>query len=47
MCGKTEEDMIRNEHFRENLGVESIGDKSKETCLTWFECVQCRPAMVH
>ena len=28
MCGKTKKDGIRNEHFREHLGVATIGDKN-------------------
>ena len=44
MCGKTRIDKIRNEHFREHLGVATIGDKIRETCLRWFGHVQRRPA---
>ena len=30
MCGKIKKDKIRNEHFREHLGLTSIGDKIKK-----------------
>ena len=45
MCGKTKKDKIRNERFREHLGVATIGDKIKETRLRWFAHLQRRPAM--
>ena len=44
MCDKTRKDKIRNEQFREHLGV-SIGDKTRETHLRWFGHVQRTPAM--
>ena len=43
MCGKTRKDKIKNERFRENLRVATIGGKIRETCLRWFGHVQRRP----
>ena len=45
MCGKTRKDKIRNECFREHLGVRTIRDKIRETRLRWFGHAQRRPAM--
>jgi hypothetical protein len=45
MCGKTRKDKIRNERFREHLGVAPIGDKIRETRLRWFGHVERRPVM--
>ena len=44
---KTRKDRIRNECYRENLGVAlaSIGDKIRETRLRWFGHVERRLAM--
>lgn len=42
MCGKTSNDRIRNERFREHLGVATIVDKIRETRLRWFGHVQRR-----
>ena len=33
MCGKTSKDKIRSEHFREHLGMASMGDKLEKTYL--------------
>lgn len=38
-------DRIRNECTWKHLGVASIDDKLRGTCLRWFELVQCRSAM--
>eukprot|EP00268_Persea_americana_P067404 TRINITY_DN9272_c1_g1_i1.p1 TRINITY_DN9272_c1_g1~~TRINITY_DN9272_c1_g1_i1.p1 ORF type:complete len:103 (-),score=15.37 TRINITY_DN9272_c1_g1_i1:19-327(-) len=46
MCGKSRKDEIKNECFQKNLGVASLGDKIRETCLRWFGHVQDRLAMV-
>ena len=43
MYGKIRKDRIRNERFREHVGVVKIEDKSRETCLRWFENVQRKP----
>ena len=40
MCGKTRKDKIKNECFREHLGITTIEDKIRETC---FEMVWARP----
>jgi len=40
MCGNTRKNRIRNECFREHLGVASIGDKIRDTHLRWFRNVQ-------
>ena len=45
MCDKTRKNKIKNERFREHLGVSTIGDKIRKTRLRWFEHVQCRPTM--
>ena len=45
MCGRTSQDKIRNECFREHLGATSMEDKIRETRLRWFGNLQCRPAM--
>ena len=42
MCGHTRLDRIRNEVFRERLGVASIVDKIKEWRLRWFGHVRRR-----
>ncbi|KAJ0587063.1 hypothetical protein HanIR_Chr04g0158951 [Helianthus annuus] len=42
MCGHTRLDRIRNEVFRERLGVASITDKIKEGRLRWFGHVKWR-----
>ena len=42
MCGNTRLDRIRNEVFRERLGVASIADKIKEGRLRWFGQVKRR-----
>ena len=39
-CGKTRNDRIRNEDFRELFRVASIGDKIREIHLRWFGNVQ-------
>ena len=44
MFGETRRDRIKNEQFREHLGVALIGDKLSETCLRWSGDVQCRLA---
>ena len=36
MSDKNRKDKIRNEHFREHLGVASTGDKIRETPLRLF-----------
>ena len=46
MCDKSRNDNIRDERFREHLGVATMGDKIRKTCLRWFEHVQRRPATV-
>ena len=43
MCGHTKLDRIRNEVFRERLGVVSISEKIKEGRLRWFGHVKRRP----
>ena len=43
MCGKTRKDKIRNERFREHLGLATIGDKIRSIHLRWFGHVQRRP----
>ena len=43
MCGKTKKHRIRNDIFREYLGVAAIGHKIRETRLIWFGHVQRRP----
>ena len=43
MGGKTRKDKIRNEHFREHLGLATIGDKIRSIRLRWFGHVQRRP----
>ena len=43
MYGKTRNNRIKNECFREHLGVAIIGDKIRETCLKWFGHVQRKP----
>ncbi|KAL4197606.1 hypothetical protein AMTRI_Chr04g189130 [Amborella trichopoda] len=35
---------IRNESIRENLGVAPIGDKVRESRLTWAGHMWCRPS---
>lgn len=45
MCGKTRKIKIKNEQLLEQLEVESIGEKIRETRLKWFEYVRCRPVM--
>ncbi|KAJ0888605.1 putative reverse transcriptase domain-containing protein [Helianthus annuus] len=42
MCGHTRLDRIRNEVFREGLGVASISDKIREGRLRWFGHVKRR-----
>ncbi|XP_035841304.1 uncharacterized protein LOC118488194 [Helianthus annuus] len=42
MYGHTRLDRIRNEDFRERLGVANISDKIKEGRLRWFEHVKRR-----
>ncbi|KAJ0851966.1 hypothetical protein HanRHA438_Chr14g0632811 [Helianthus annuus] len=42
MCGHTRLDRIKNEVFRERLGVASISDKIKEGRLRWFGHVKRR-----
>ena len=44
ICGKTKKDKIRNQRFREQLGVTTIGDKIRETRFRWFGHIQCRLA---
>ena len=44
ICGKTKKDKIRNECFREHVGVASIGDKIREARLRWFGHVHCKLA---
>ena len=44
MCGKSRKDKIRNEQFREHLGVALVGNKIRETHLRWFRHIQCRQA---
>ena len=46
MCGKTRKDKIKNECFREHLGVATIGGKIRKTCLRWFGHVQRKSVMV-
>ena len=36
MCGKTQKDKVRNEFFRETVGVAPIEDKLRENRLRWF-----------
>ena len=36
ICGHTRLDKIINEVIREKIGVASIEDKIRETCLRWF-----------
>ena len=43
MSGKTRNDKIRNEFIRGSLGVVPIGDKIRESRLSWFGHVQRRP----
>ena len=43
-CGKTRRDKIKNERFRENLWVASIGIKIRETRLSWFGHVEYKLA---
>ncbi|XP_076938837.1 uncharacterized protein LOC143607188 [Bidens hawaiensis] len=43
MCGHTRLDRIRNEVFRERLGIVSILEKIKEGRLRWFGHVKRRP----
>ena len=45
MYGKTKNDKLINEHFREHLSVASKGNKIRETYLRWFAHVQHRPAI--
>ncbi|KAJ0765672.1 hypothetical protein HanPI659440_Chr08g0306081 [Helianthus annuus] len=42
MCGHTRLDRIRNELFRERLGVASISEKIREGRLRWFGHVKRR-----
>jgi len=42
MCGYTRVDKIRNGVIREKVRVTPIGDKIKETRLTWFGHVKRR-----
>ncbi|XP_076951351.1 putative sphingolipid transporter spinster homolog 2 [Bidens hawaiensis] len=42
MCGHTRLDRIRNEVFRERLGIVSIGEKIKEGRLRWYGHVKRR-----
>ena len=42
MCGHTRLDRMRNEVFRERLGVASISEKMKEGRLRWFGHVKRR-----
>ena len=41
---KTRKHRIRNEHFRKNLKIASIGDKIRKIHLKWFGHIQCRLA---
>ena len=43
MCGKTRKDKVRNEYFREIVGVAPIEDKLRENRLRWFGHVKRRP----
>ncbi|KAF5936300.1 hypothetical protein HYC85_027429 [Camellia sinensis] len=43
MCGKTRQDMIRNECIWEWVGVAPIEDKLRENRLRWFGHIQRRP----
>ena len=43
MCGKIWKDKIRNECFREHLGIALMRDKIRETRLRWFEHIQRGP----
>ena len=45
MRGKTKKNKIRNELFREQLGVATIGDKIRETSLRWFGHVRHKPTI--
>ena len=36
ICGKARKEKIRNDHFREHLGIATIEDKIRETRLRWF-----------
>ena len=40
MCGNNMMDRIRNQEFRENLGVASLSAKIRENKLRWFGHVQ-------
>ena len=40
MCGHTLMDLIRNQEFRDKLGVAPISEKMPENRLRWFEHVQ-------
>ena len=42
MCGHTRLDIIRNEVFRDKLGVAPISDKLREGRLRWFGHVRRR-----
>ncbi|RZB84080.1 LINE-1 reverse transcriptase-like [Glycine soja] len=43
MCGKTQQDKIRNEAIRERVGVAPIVEKMVENRLRWFGHVERRP----
>ena len=40
MCGHTLMDRIRNQEFRDKLGVAPISEKMRENKLRWFGHVQ-------
>ena len=43
MCGKTMLDKIKNQEFREKLGVAPLSAKMRENRLRWFGHVQRKP----
>ena len=43
MCGKTMMDEIKNQEFKEKLGVAPLSSKMRENRLRWFWHVQRKP----
>ena len=43
MCHKTRKDRIRNDYFRNHLGIAPIEEKIRENRLRWFGHIERRP----